>query len=146
MKKCRVPIFIGLYPLLHRALPKPRVSGMYPNLHFVVVANVNSLFKKIKYFAAFGPSSTRYGGQTATKIFFVNIHIRSSTFWFWRSHFVVGFLVHNVLKLQRFFFLTDGSPKKEGLNRKMVCGRRQPTQHSISSIFMSLDYYCKKYK
>ena len=78
MKKCRVPIFIGLNPFLHRALPKPRVSGMYPNRHhFVVVANVNSLFKKIKYFAAFGPSSTRYGGQTATKIFFVNIHIRS---------------------------------------------------------------------
>ena len=33
------------------------------------------------------------------------------TFWFRRSHFVVGILVHNVLKLQRLFFLTDGGPK-----------------------------------
>ena len=35
------------------------------------------------------------------------------TSWFWWPHFIVSSLIYDVLKLQRFLFLTDGGPKKE---------------------------------
>ena len=34
--------------------------------------------------------------------------------------------------------MTDGSPKKEGLNRKIICGRRQPTVFDFTNFAMSV--------